>query len=215
MNRVQPSAVTGPQNTALDVPSPGVKEPRLLEVVLLALTACCLHFALIRIAGGNYWELTFDHVDNRGYVLVSEAIGRWDFSALQPSTGWNDCRYFWGFPYAIAGVAKLLRMPELAALIIISASAALVATVLTYRLYGGWVTAMFAAANMYWICLSVQGGSEPLFISVLYLGFLAARKQRWYTAATLAALATTIRPVGIFALLGLALECCGAGNSAP
>jgi hypothetical protein len=77
--------------------------------------------------------------------------------------------------------------------------------VLLHRLYGGWVTAVFLLINFEWIQLSVEGGSEPLFMCLLFVSFLMARSGRWYLAALLASLSTTVRPVGVFALVCLAI----------
>src|SRR5438552_3639073 len=56
-----------------------------------------------------------------------------------------------------------------------------------------------------WVGICVLGGSEAPFCACLFVAFLCARSGRWRTAATLAAAATTIRPVGVFALLALFL----------
>jgi hypothetical protein len=109
--------------------------------------------------------------------------------------------HFWGFPYAIAGISKLFSVPELVALVTISMLGSLAVCVLVHRLYGGWVAAVFIFINFEWMQLSVEGGSEPLFMCLLYASFLAARSSRWNLAALLASLSTTVRPVGVFALL--------------
>jgi hypothetical protein len=111
---------------------------------------------------------------------------------------------FWGLPYAIAGASVLLRIPDAAALVLISLLSSLAASALVHRLYGGWVAMVFVLLNHQWIQLSVQGGTEPLFVCLLYAAFLAARSDRWSIGALLAALATTVRPFGVLALVSFA-----------
>ena len=67
------------------------------------------------------------------------------------------------------------------------------------------MAAAFIFINFEWIQLFVNGGSEPLFMCLLYASFLAARSDRWNLAVFLAALSTTVRPVGIFALFCFAV----------
>jgi hypothetical protein len=90
-------------------------------------------------------------------------------------------------------------------LVLISMLASPAVCVLVHRLYGGWVAAAFVFVNFQRIQLSVEGGSEPLFMCLLYASFLAARSSRWKIAALLASLSTTVRPVGVFALLCFAV----------
>jgi len=52
---------------------------------------------------------------------------------------------------------------------------------------------------------SCLGGSEPLFVCLLFASFVAVRRRRWLLASLLASLATVVRPLGVFALLGIGL----------
>src|SRR5205823_11804014 len=45
----------------------------------------------------------------------------------------------------------------------------------------------------------------PLFLVLIFGAFLSARKEKWLLAALLAALGTIVRPMGVFALLGIGL----------
>jgi hypothetical protein len=49
------------------------------------------------------------------------------------------------------------------------------------------------------------GGSEPFFLLLLLTAFLAIRREYWWIGALLAALATTVRPLGICALMAIGL----------
>jgi hypothetical protein len=76
---------------------------------------------------------------------------------------------------------------------------------LAHRLWGGWVAAFFTLLNFDWMQRSFLGGSEPLFVVLLFGAFLGLRKQRVLLAAFLSALATTVRPLGLVALIGIGL----------
>jgi Gpi18-like mannosyltransferase len=91
------------------------------------------------------------------------------------------------------------------AVVMSSMLGSLAVTILVHRLYGGWVAAVFIFVNYQWIVLSVEGGSEPMFMCLLFASFLAARSDRWNLATLLASLSATVRPVGVFALLGFAV----------
>jgi hypothetical protein len=88
---------------------------------------------------------------------------------------------------------------------LISLASSLVAVVLAYQLWGGWVAGFFAILNFDWMQRCFLGGSEPPFMVLLLAAFLAARREQWLLAALLASLATVVRPLGLSALLGIGL----------
>jgi hypothetical protein len=97
-------------------------------------------------------------------------------------------------------------MPPLNALMMVSMLSSLAMSILVCRLYGGWVAiALYSFINYHLIFTSVEGGSELLFMCLLFASFLAAHSERWNLAALLAALGTTVRPVGFIALVVFAL----------
>ncbi|HMD83176.1 MAG TPA: hypothetical protein VKO18_00585 [Terriglobia bacterium] len=173
-------------------------EPSRVEVLLMLAMMLALHLFTVCRAG-SFWELAVSRTDDMDYVEVADIIRHWHFA------GGPISQYFWGFPYAIAGVSTLLSIPELMAAVVISVFASLALCTLLCRLYGGWVTAVFLLINFEWIQLSVEGGSEPLFMCLLFASFLVARSGRWNLAALLASLSTTVRPVGVFALACFAI----------
>jgi Gpi18-like mannosyltransferase len=171
--------------------------PSLWEVLLMVATVFAVHLLTVcRVR--TFWDVAASWLDNPDYLDVVTIIRNWHFSGTEMP------RHFWGFPYAIAGISKVFSVPELMALVIVSVLASVATCVLVHRLYGGWVAAAFIFINYEWIILSVEGGSEPLFMCLLYASFLAARSSRWNLAALLASLSTTVRPVGVFALLAFA-----------
>jgi len=80
-----------------------------------------------------------------------------------------------------------------------------VAAGIAYRLWGGWIARLFAILSFDWLQRSYMGGSEPFFVALLFGAFWAVRRERWALAALLASCATVVRPLGIFALIGIGL----------
>jgi hypothetical protein len=172
---------------------------KLRETFLLVGAVLGLHLVVVcRV--GDFWHVAAEWFDNPDYLQLASIIQRWHFS------GGELAHHFWGFPWAIALISKLFFPPPLVALVLISVLASIVVSMLTHRLYGGWVAAAFLFVLDYrWVNMSCEGGSEPLFMCLVYASFLAARSNRWNLAALLASLSTTVRPLGVFALLGFAV----------
>jgi len=176
-------------------------EPSLWEVLLMFAAAAVLHLlAFYRVR--SFWDVVASGagagVDNDAYLQLATIIHNGH------SMGEHVPPHFWGFSYAIIGVAKLFSIPEVMALVLISILSSLAVCILVHRLYGGWVAAAFIFINYEWIQLSIEGGAEPLFLCILCAGFLAARSSRWNLATFLVSMSTTVRPVGVFALLAFA-----------
>lgn len=177
--------------------APEDNQPTVLQVLLMLAAMFAIHLFIICKAG-NFWAVIAPWFDNAHYVTIATIIRTGHLSAGE--FPWH----FWGFPFAIVGISTLLSIPALWALVMISVLGSLAACVLVHRLYGGWVAAAFIFINYQWLLLSVEGGSEPLFMCLLYASFLASRSDRWNLAALLASLSTTVRPVGVFALMSFA-----------
>lgn len=174
------------------------REPSLGEVLLMLAMMFGVHlWATCRV--GGFWQRAAAWFDNSCYLEIATVIRTWH----SPSP--DISQHFWGFPFVITLVSKMFFIQPLTALVLLSVLASVGACILVYRLYGGWVAAVFIFINFEWIQLSVDGGSEPLFMCLVYASFLAARSDRWNLAALLAALGTTVRPVGIFALFCFAV----------
>jgi hypothetical protein len=171
--------------------------PSLPEVLLMFTAVALVHVGTI-VNVGHFWNVAANSCDNAIYLEIARFIRAWHFPGGE--VPWN----FWGYPYAIAGVSRLFSLPELTAAVLISVLSSLAASILVHRLYGGWVAVVFIFLNYEWIQLSFEGNSEPLFVCLLYASLLAARSDRWNLAALLASLGTTVRPVGVFALVGFA-----------
>jgi len=167
------------------------------EVLLLSLVSCVLFVSVI-VLSKDYFSLVDNFGDNMAYMNVARAIRHWDFAGL-----W--VKHFWGLPYVMALVSMVARVSDRASLLLVSVAASLLSGALAWRLWGGWVAGLFVILNLDWMQRSFLGGSEPLFVAFLFAAFLAARRERWPLAAFLASWATIVRPLGIFALLGIGL----------
>lgn len=170
-------------------------EPSLGEVLLLAVAASLLFFLTV-ISLGHFRAVVDGFGDSVAYMNVAAAIRHWDFSHLV-------VKQFWGYPYAMALLSTLTGAPDRVALLLISYLSYLISVGLAHRLWGGWVAAFFAVLNFDWLQRAMLGGSEPLFMALLLGAFLAARRESWNWAALLASLATVVRPLGVFALVGI------------
>ncbi len=105
----------------------------------------------------------------------------------------------------MAAVSKLTGISDRTALLLICWSGSFISVALAHQLWGGWVAGFFAVLNGDWIARSFLGGSEPLFVALLFMMFLALRCDRWMLATVLASLGTVVRPLGFFALISIGL----------
>ena len=146
----------------------------------------------------HYSYYSYHH---EGFDLLTSAIRHWDFRGLPAS----QPKEFWGYPYLSALVASITRLSDVFAIVLVSSSSFVLAGYLCSQLCGTTVAVWMAVVDWWYIDGAVEGLTEPLFMSLLLGSFLAIRKERWVVAALLASAATVVRPVGIFALLGLAI----------
>ena len=172
-------------------------EPSLREILLLWFVSFCLFVSFISFLR-NYFNLVDNFGDGSAYMSLASAIRHWDFRGVV-------IKQFWGLPYAMAALSRLTGASHRTAMLIISIVSPFVATAIAYRLWGGWIAGFFAILSFDWLQRSYLGGSEPLFVALLFGAFWALRRERWSVAALLASCATVVRPLGIFALVGIGL----------
>ncbi|MBV8545129.1 MAG: hypothetical protein JO093_21335 [Acidobacteria bacterium] len=153
-------------------------------------------FALLIVVFDSYPSRVLHCGDNPSYAGESAALRGQPAPELV-------ARHFLGYPLLAAPVAALLHTSDMNALPIVSIIASLVAIYLAGELWGAWAAAWFAVINLDWIQRSLLGGAEPLFVALIFACLVAARKDRWTLAAIFGALATVVRPLGIFALIAL------------
>ncbi|MGA2204250.1 MAG: hypothetical protein ABSG40_20070 [Terriglobales bacterium] len=130
-----------------------------LNRVLLLTIACYLVYLFTLSRLTNYGEFVRGFGDNAPYVKISTAIEHWNFSRL-------EVKLFWGLPYAMAVLSKATGVSDLKSLLFISMVSSLIAILIAYRLWGGWVAGFFAVASREWMERSLLGGAEPLFLRV-------------------------------------------------
>jgi hypothetical protein len=163
-------------------------EPSIRELLLLCAVTCVVFVTFI--AFFRSYSSTVDNFgDSSAYMALGSAIRHWDFRGIV-------VKQFWGLPYAMAALSTVTRISDRTSLLTISVIASFAAAALAWRLWGGWIAGFFAILNLDWLQRSYLGGSEPLFVALLFGSFLAVRKERWLIAALLASLATVVRPPG-------------------
>ena len=169
-------------------------DPTQTELVLLWLIAAVVFIVVV-----NHFQTYGDKVssfgDNAAYISAAAAIRHWDFRGVQTKQAW-------GLSYLIASLSAF-HLSATSSLLLICAASSLGTVLLVQRLWGSWIAAFFALLNFSWFQASLLGGSEPLFVLLLFASFFVGRRERWLGASVLAALATLTRPVGVFALLAI------------
>jgi hypothetical protein len=159
---------------------------------------CACSFITVTLCLHSYSVAISSFGDSVSYLSVAKAIASWHFEGLQ-------VMQFWGVSYAIAFVALLGHLPLTVALIIVSTGSSAAVAVLSGRLWGWYVAVFTTAVSFDWMQRSMLGGSEPFFLLLLLTAFLAIRRGHWWIAALLASFATTVRPLGICALIAIGL----------
>jgi hypothetical protein len=143
-------------------------------------------------------SMALEYGDNQAYLVVANAIRRWDFAHI-------EIQHFMGYPYFIAAASLLFHIPAGLALWLIAVLSSLISTWLVARLFGTVTAAYFALTNFYWLQLSFLGGSEPLSVALGLGALLAFRRNRFFLASVLGAVAVVVRPLLIFVLVGIGL----------
>jgi hypothetical protein len=155
-------------------------------------------FCATAIALHGWHRLVLSFGDNDAYLNVAMAIRHWDFRGV-------GVQHFMGYPYAIAAVSRVLPLSLASSLWLVAAVASIISTVMVARLFGTRVAAYFAFSNFAWLQTSFLGGSEPLAVALGMGAFLSFRRGHPLLAALLGALATTVRPLMFFTLVGIGI----------
>jgi hypothetical protein len=188
----------GPGNAIVDQ-AKWKTDPSRLEILALGLATSLIFGSFVALFR-SYATAVDNFGDSSAYMTLASAIRHWNFEGVV-------VKQFWGLPYAMAALSTVTRVSDRTALLAISVVASFAAAALAWTLWDGWIAGFFAVLNFDWLQRSYLGGSEPLFVELLFGSFLSVRKERWLLAALLASLATVVRPLGIFALLGIGLRC--------
>src|SRR5579864_4161666 len=140
------------------------EEPRTVSRAVHAASGRRELFLLLALSLVVFWTTSFllhkstDFVghygDNAAYLDVANAILHWDFHDLQ-------IQHFMGYPYLIALVSLLFRVPTGVALWVIAVAGCAASVWLAARLFGTTAAGYFAFTNFAWLQVSYLGGSEP------------------------------------------------------
>jgi glycosyl transferase family 87 len=182
----------GPKKASLFMRSPS----RIEVVILWVLSAVIFVIVISHFQSITTKVDTFG--DNGAYLEAAHAIHNWNFQNV-------TVKQFWGLSYGIALLSFVPKLSDRTSLLLICSASSLVSVLLAYQLWGAWVAGYFAVINFDWMQRSYLGGSEPLFVALLFGSFVCIRKGRWVWASVLAALASVVRPLGIFALLAIGI----------
>ena len=173
------------------------REPTLGELLVLVIVGGAF-FGATLIAFEGWRGLVLSFGDNAAYLQVATAIRHWDFHGL-------DIQHFMGYPYSIAALSLVSHLPLMFSLRLVAGVGSVVSTLLVARLFGAWAGAYFAFLNFAWLQISFLGGSEPLAVALGLGAFWSFRREHTLLAALLAALATTVRPLMFFVLVGIGI----------
>jgi len=173
---------------------PGWRE--ILGLVALSYTLFYLSlffFGGLGLIGGDRFG------DNPAYLELATAIRHWKFSGI-------TAHQFWGVSYATAALSLVTGVPLRESLVVVCIVSSIIAVILCYRLWGGWVAAFFVVLSLDWFQRSLLGGSESLFMALVLAAFWFLRREKWKLSAIAGALATVVRPYGFFVLFGLGIQ---------
>ena len=204
MREFMPDSEDLPRKPQLDsadsssaAPSPALGTPSEGELTALILCGFVLFISVVMLVR-NYGATVDNFADSSAYTGLASAIRHWDFHGIV-------IKQFWGLPYAMAAFSRITGLSDRTALLVFSFVPSVCAVLLARHLWDGWIAGYFAILNFEWIQRSCLGGSEPLFVCLLFGAFASVRRQRWTLAALLASFATIVRPLGLFALLGIGI----------
>lgn len=168
--------------------------PSLFEFIVLWVIAAAV-FILVIARFQSFWHMVETFADNKAYIGAAKAL-------VSNFGSYADIKQFWGLPYAMVAISAF-HVPLRFSLLFICMASSLAGMLLARKLWGDWIALFFALLNITWLQTSYLGGAEPLFLVLLLLSFWQSRKERWVSAAVLAALATVVRPLGFLALVGI------------
>jgi len=174
-----------------------MRPPSRREIIALWLLSVVLF--VVVVSHFQQYALKVDNfADNGAYLDAARAIHDWNFKGV-------IVKQFWGLSYVVALLSFLPAVSLRVGLLLTCGACSLISVLLADRLWGAWIASYFAVLNFDWMQRSYLGGSEPLFVALLFAAFLCTRKERWIWAAILAALASVVRPIGVFGLLAVGL----------
>jgi hypothetical protein len=173
------------------------REPSRFDLTLLWLLAGAIFVAVV-LRFQDYVSIVDHYGDNMFYLKAASAIRHWNLHKL-------EIMQFLGISYLTACLSLLSGLSERTSLLLISTIASLLSILLAKKLWDGWIAGFFAILNFTWLQRALLGGSESLFVVLLFSAFWALRRKRWIVAVLLASIATVTRPVGFLLLVSIGI----------
>jgi hypothetical protein len=171
------------------------------SVAFISYALCCLTFIGVVTRANNYWEMSRTHGDNGAYLTIAQATVEGRFSG--PDL--EEVRKFYrGTGYCVALAALLTGVSVARCLPILSLVCGALSIYFCGRLWGWPIAALFSFVGIEYTNQVCEGSCEPLFVLFLFVSLWLWSQQHPLSAFTFAALATTVRPTGVFLLVAFA-----------
>ena len=170
-------------------------------IALISYALCCLTFIVVVTRVNNYWEMSRTHGDNGAYLTIAQATveGRFSGPDLEAVR-----KFYRGTGYCVALASLLTGVSVARCLPILSLICGALSVYFCGRLWGWPVAALFSFIGIEYTNQACEGSCEPFFVLFLFVALWLWRQHRPLGAFAFAALATTVRPTGVFLLLAFA-----------
>jgi hypothetical protein len=171
-------------------------------IAFISYALCCLTFIVVVTRANNYWEMSRTHGDNSAYLTIAQATveGRFSGPDLEAVR-----KFYRGTGYCVALASLLTGVSVARCLPILGLICGALSVYFCGRLWGWPVAALFSFIGVEYTNQVCEGSCEPFFVLFLFVSLWLWRQQRPLAAFTFAALATTVRPTGIFLLVAFAI----------
>jgi hypothetical protein len=170
-------------------------------IAFISYALCCLTFIAIVTRVNNYWEMSRTHGDNGAYLTIAQATveGRFSGADLEAVR-----KFYRGTGYCIALASLLTGVSVARCVPVLGLVCGALSIYFCGRLWGWPVAALFSFIGVEYTNQVCEGSCEPFFVLFLFVSLWLWRRQHPLSAFMFAALATTVRPTGVFLLLAFA-----------
>jgi len=166
-----------------------------ITLAFLAYSVCLF----IVVSHKDFWHLVWNSGDNLRYIHIAEALREWNPQII------GKVKHFWGTGYGILAVHILSLADYGTCLLLLSIFCGVLGVAFAYRLYGRAVAAWFIFISAALMQRILVGGSEPLFVALFLGSLLAIRGKFFGWGVLLAAVAATVKPIGVFVIAAVFL----------
>jgi len=170
-------------------------------IAFISYALCCLTFIVVVTRVNNYWEMSRTHGDNGAYLTIAQATveGRFSGPDLEAVR-----KFYRGTGYCVALASLVTGVSVARCLPMMGLVCGALSIYFCGRLWGWPVAALFSFVGVEYTNQVCEGSCEPFFVLFLFVSLWLWRQQRSLAAFTFAALATTVRPTGVFLLMAFA-----------